>query len=361
MNKIVISGYYGFGNAGDEAMLAAILEAILEVIPDADITVISGNPQQTAEKHGVKALGRFSGMKIFKAISQSDLVISGGGSLLQDVTSKRSLYYYLSIIKLATFLHKKVMLYAQGIGPLQRKQAQKAVGSVLNNATLITVRDEKSKQELERLGVNNPEIIVTADAVLSMHPVDPSIGKRLLKDYPISGVKPRIGVSVRNWKDHTAYRQELANALDQLQKDENAEIVFIPMQAPDDVKEAREIAKLMSGNAYVLDQVYTTTELLALTGCMDLVLGVRLHALVFASLMGKPVVGISYDPKITNFLQMIGKVPIGTLAELNAQNLVKEVKSYLQDKNLNDKSLVLINELREESLKNAHIAMSLLQ
>ena len=93
MSRLVISGYYGFGNAGDEAMLAAILEAILEVVPEADITVISGNPRHTAEKHGVKAVGRFDVTGIFNAIKRCDLLISGGGSLLQDVTSNRSLDY----------------------------------------------------------------------------------------------------------------------------------------------------------------------------------------------------------------------------------------------------------------------------
>ena len=147
MTRLVISGYYGFGNAGDEAMLAAILEAILEVVPDADITVISGNPGHTAANHGVKAIGRFDMFGILNAIGRCDLLISGGGSLLQDVTSKRSLYYYLSIITLATSFGKRVMLYAQGIGPLRRKRARQIVGQVLNKVTMITVRDERSKAE----------------------------------------------------------------------------------------------------------------------------------------------------------------------------------------------------------------------
>ncbi len=361
MNKIVISGYYGFGNAGDEAMLAAILEAILEVMPEANITVISGNPKHTAAKHGVSAIGRFEGFKIFKALSQCDLLISGGGSLLQDVTSNRSLYYYLSIISLATFFNKPVMLYAQGIGPLRKKLAQRAVGATLRKVTLITVRDEKSKAELQRLGVTNVPIEVTADAVLSMHPVDTSIGRRLLKEYTLSGVKPRIGVSVRKWKQSTTYRQELALALDELQEAYEADIVFIPMQYPDDMEEGQEIAQLMTKKSTVLKQVYTTTELLALYGCMDLIIGVRLHALVFGALMEKPVVGITYDPKITNFLSMIGKHPVGSLTELKAKPLVDECKQLLAEPSYNEKSLQLIVELREESLKNAYMALSLLK
>lgn len=124
-SKLVISGYYGFGNAGDEAMLAAILEAILDVIPNAEITVISGNPKDTMDKHGVKAISRLSPLPIIKALKGCDLLISGGGSLLQDVTSDRSLYYYLSIIRMAKWFNRPVMLYAQGIGPLLRERAKK--------------------------------------------------------------------------------------------------------------------------------------------------------------------------------------------------------------------------------------------
>lgn len=360
MTKLVISGYYGFGNAGDEAMLAAILEAILEVIPDADITVISGNPKQTTQYHGVKAVGRFDMFGILNAIGHCDLLISGGGSLLQDVTSKRSLYYYLSIITLATTLGKRVMLYAQGIGPLRRERARKLVGQVLNKVSMITVRDEKSKQELESMGVTKVPIEVTADAVLAMHPVDTTIGRRLLKDYQLSGVRYRVGVSVRNWKDFRAYRQELAYALDKLHSELDAQIVFIPMQHPADTGEAKRIASLMKAEPVILESMYTTTELLALEGCMDLLIGVRLHALVFATLMEKPVVGISYDPKIINFLHMIGQEPVGTLETLRSEDVYKAASDLLEDAALQQKSLQRVAELREESLKNAHIALSLL-
>lgn len=360
MNRIVISGYYGFGNAGDEAMLAAILEAILEVVPNADITVISGNPKVTAERHGIKAVGRFDGLGILSAIARCDLLISGGGSLLQDVTSKRSLYYYLSIITLAQWFGKRIMLYAQGIGPLRSERARKTVGRILNKVTMITVRDEKSRHELEAMGVTKVPIQVTADAVLAMHPVDTTIGKRLLAPYQLSGVKKRIGVSVRQWKQSTSYRKELATALDTLQETLDVDVVFIPMQHPADTAEAEAISCMMKYKPVVLNRVYTTTELLALAGSMDMLIGVRLHALVFASLMEKPVIGISYDPKIANFLHMIGEVPIGTLDDISADALTTEATKVLTDRALQNEVRQRIISLREESLKNAHIALSLL-
>ena len=39
--KIVVSGYYGSKNGGDEAMLAAMLEVLREEVSDLQVTVIS--------------------------------------------------------------------------------------------------------------------------------------------------------------------------------------------------------------------------------------------------------------------------------------------------------------------------------
>ena len=45
MSKILISGYYGFANAGDEAMLTAIIESLRQVEKNVELTVLSGNPE----------------------------------------------------------------------------------------------------------------------------------------------------------------------------------------------------------------------------------------------------------------------------------------------------------------------------
>jgi len=226
MSNIVISGYYGFGNAGDEAMLCAIIDAIRKEEADAHITVISGNPKETSKKHNINAVGTFSALGILKAIAHSDLVISGGGSLLQDATSIRNTYYYLSIMALAKLLGKKVMLYSQGIGPLNRSSTRRAVGFVLRFVDTITVRDSISKDELVSLGIEDVE--VTADAVLAMQPADLSIGSHILKGY-ISKIseadeqRKRIGVAVRSWKEDTEYRESLANVLSRLQEQDNVD------------------------------------------------------------------------------------------------------------------------------------------
>ena len=148
MTRVVISGYYGFANAGDEAMLAAIVGSLKDIIPDVDITVITGNCRMTRENHKVQAVHRLNFFAIAAAIRRCDILISGGGSLLQDVTSARSLRYYLWIMKIALFFKKPVMLYAQGIGPVRGIKARKAVQKVLQQVAVIGVRDRESKAEL---------------------------------------------------------------------------------------------------------------------------------------------------------------------------------------------------------------------
>lgn len=266
MTRVVISGYYGFANAGDEAMLAAIVGSLKDIIPDVAITVITGNCRMTRENHKVQAVHRLNFFAIAAAIRRCDILISGGGSLLQDVTSARSLYYYLWIMKIALFFKKPVMLYAQGIGPVRGIKAREAVQKVLQRVSVIGVRDRDSKAELMDMGVTRPPIHVTADAVLSMHPVDKAIGLQILEQKGITGSRRRVGIAVRNWQGHQAYKDAIAQAADTLQQREDVDIIFIPMQHPEDVAAGRDIADRMKTRAIVLDDRYSTVEFMSLMG-----------------------------------------------------------------------------------------------
>lgn len=362
MSKIVISGYYGFGNAGDEAMLAAIITAIRKEDPQAGITVISGNPKETSAKHQVEAVGTFAALPIFRALTSCDLLISGGGSLLQDATSVRNVYYYLSIMTMAKLLGKKVVLYAQGIGPLTKHTTRRAVKTILNRMDLITVRDVPSQELLQSIGVEPNLIEVTADAVLTMPIADPARGEKRLQAAGMGHGCKRIGIAVRSWKGHTAYRESLGQALDRLIQSHNVEVVFIPMSHPEDTEEAKAVVETMqhSDCAYVLASAFDTKEFLALAGAVDIMVGIRLHALVFASLMAKPVIGISYDPKIDAFLHMIGQEAIGTMQNLDTDCLYQRLCNLLDKPETYESSFRRVERLRRESFRSAHLAMALL-
>ena len=362
MSEIVISGYYGFTNAGDEAMLAAMIEALTDLEPEIKITVISGNPVDTRQRHGVNAVYRLNYPEIARVLHRSDLLISGGGSLLQDVTSDRSLYYYLSIMMLAQKMNKPVMLYAQGIGPVRGSLAKNAMRVIGNMVDLITVRDEGSRLELASLGICKPPIHVTADPVLAMHPVDTEIGRSILRRHGAEGASPLVGLSVREWKDWTHYKQVLAHCADQIMEQYGARVVLIPMQWPDDLEAARKVAVRMRNKPAILPDEYTTSELLSLVGNLDMLIGIRLHALIFAAVMHVPMIGVSYDPKIDRFLETLGERHAGTLQNVTVDAIIARVQELWPELNrANKQREERINALRDKAFSNAELALALIE
>ena len=358
--KIVVSGYYGSKNGGDEAMLAAMLQVLREEIPDLSVTVISIDPEYTKRRHNVDAVPRPDIWTIIKKIRAADLLISGGGSLLQNVTSGRSLYYYLAIIFFALIFGSKVMLYAQGIGPIRGNFARKLMNLIVNRVDLITVRDHGSLEELSRLKVTRPKIFCTADPVLAIKPVPLELGKKILSRYPIATGGKFIGVAIRHWLDCGNFQHELAASLDKIAETLDAQIIFIPMKFPEDIKAAQEIAAIMKKNCVVLGEEFTTREILSLVGCMDILIGVRLHALIFAGVMNVPMLGISYDPKIERFLDSIGEKPLGKLSDVTADKIFSATLEKLSShKNSYDDSLM--KKLGELARQNATLAAELIR
>jgi polysaccharide pyruvyl transferase CsaB len=199
MAEYLVSGYYGDNNAGDEAILAGIIRSIRGLDPEATFTVISLKAARTRAIHGVKAVSRNDFQNTWRAIGRADLLISGGGSLLQDVTSTKSLVYYLGIMTMGRLQRTPVMVYAQGIGPITRPVGRLAVPRVFSGVAMITVRDKESAETLNQLGAIRPAVTVTADAALALGPSDPEWGATLLRDVGVSTDRPILGVSVRPW------------------------------------------------------------------------------------------------------------------------------------------------------------------
>ena len=154
MKRILLSGYYGFGNVGDEAILTSTIKTLQLQAPGVQIAVLSNEPAETARTYNVRAMHRMWPHHVLNAISETDLVVFGGGSLLQDDTSLRSLLYYLSVIFLAKIMGKPVIVYANGIGPLHSRLGRFLTRVALNTVKDITVRDQESFKELKKIGVN---------------------------------------------------------------------------------------------------------------------------------------------------------------------------------------------------------------
>ena len=357
MSDMVISGYYGFGNAGDEAMLAAMVGALREIDPAVHITVFSGDPEDTRRRHGVEAVHRLNMWQIAKKLYHADLLISGGGSLLQDVTSGRSIFYYLGIMQIADWLGCPIMLYAQGIGPIRSKLARAFMRHMGNRIAGATVRDEGSKLELEGLGVTRPHVSVTADPVLALTPGDRNVGCSIIRQSGLTGEGPLIGFSVREWRGQEHYKKTFAAVADRLVSETDARILFIPMQWPDDLRAARAVAEKMQQRCVVLEGNYDTEALLSIVGNLDLLVGVRLHALIFAAVMETPFIGVSYDPKIDRFLATLDEQPAGTLESVATDELLQRIRQVHGDVNAKEGRCRRVRELRAQALQNARFAL----
>lgn len=363
-SKIVLSGYYGFNNLGDEAVLYSILRTLRTSKPDLKITVLSGDPAQTKKLYNVEAVNRWKLQEVFKALRQCDLLISGGGSLLQDVTSSTSLVYYLGVVWLAKLLKKKVIYYAQGIGPITSWVGQKLVPLVSNKVDVITVRDQESKNLLQKLEVKIPAIYVKADPVLGLYnrEIERKSGQDLLtrNGIDLENKPGLIGISLREWKDFEGYLKVLARLGDELTH-QGYKILLIPMHFPEDVSVSREVARLMEEEPIIIKEQCTVVEMLGLLGELDLMVGMRLHALIMATVMGVPSVGISYDPKVDSFLKLIEQPNAGRVETLDYDTLVGEVFRILG--NLQEEQETLAErakELRVEARETASLALNLL-
>jgi len=300
--NLVISGYYGFKNLGDEAVLLSTIQALRESLPGARITVLSHDPGHTAQAYGVEAVNRWNIREVFRALRDSQMLLSGGGSLFQDVTSRRNLYYYLGIVQMARCLRVPVAVYAQGIGPLLRLSSRWITARVLNQVQLITVRDGDSERLLRDIGVNRPPIHVTADPVLGLNPeeMDLTPGLDLARRMGIQGKV--LAFSVRFWPGAEALWEALAFLGDKWQK-KGGQVVFIPFHFPLDVEASREVARRMTEAPVIIEEELDVFTLMGLLKTATLLMGMRLHALIFAAVMEVPFLGLAYDPKVQAFAQ----------------------------------------------------------
>lgn len=354
--RIALSGYYGFDNAGDEAVLLAICSTINKLNPSTDFVVFSGSPAKTIPIHGLRAVSRINPLTVVYELLHADLLISGGGSLFQDITGPRSLPYYISIVALAKLINKPVIFYAQGVGPINRNLSKWLMRKFANRVDLITLRDRDSMLLLKQIGVTLPPIRVTADPVFALEPSESHFQQMetLLMDYGVKEEK-LVGVSVRSWNSLMAFRPNLAKMLDYL-VDKGYQIVFIPMEYPKDVAESQCIISLMKNTACIIDTKLSSLQHIALTSKFDLLIGMRLHSLIFAANRGIPFAGISYDPKITAFLNLFNLSPI----EGDYETICRQIDRLLTNHSLQAEIKNRAQELRSLAEETAHLALSLI-
>lgn len=358
--KLLLSGYFGYDNAGDEAVLAAMLEALGNRLPSgAQFTVTSGNPARTIERYNtpacrVAAIPRQDPATLARAIGQCDLFISGGGSLLQDVTSLRNVVYYTTLIRVAHLMGKPVMIYAQGVGPLRRGLSRRLARAAMQRARVITLRDDASAALLREIGVTR-DIEVTADPVWALQP-------EAGDDATPANDGPVWAVCLRDWpRLHQpgapahAHLAPLALALAAAARQAGARLRFLPMQPAVDGPLAQALAAECGPD--VMTEVVPTEDMhprriMAAAGRCDLMIAMRLHALIFAAAQGVPCVALNYDPKVAALAKLIGAPLVNDVSPAELARLPEAIA------NVRPTPATVVDSYRQQALRNADLAAS---
>ncbi|MDI3280303.1 MAG: WecB/TagA/CpsF family glycosyltransferase, partial [Bacillota bacterium] len=345
--RILVSGYYGFGNAGDEAILWALARALRESLPAAELRVLSAAPDQTREWQGLAAVPRFSLPAIVKALRWTDLLLSGGGTLLQDLTSPRSIPYYAGLILLARACGRPVLLYGQGVGPIRGGLGRWLARLAADSSAEVVVRDPASAALLRQLGVQRPPLAVAADPVLGLTPAEAAEGwKVLVRLFPEEAERlaalrregrPWVGLALRlpagraaggPGRSRAAARAPgeglarlarfWAAVVQGIRRELGGEVLLLGLHPQRDrelLEAVREEVRKAAPEPPLVAVPLAPAEWLGVVGELDLVAGMRLHALIFAAVMGVPFLGVvegagGIDPKMPSFLAEFGMEPV---------------------------------------------------
>lgn len=356
----VLSGYYGFNNSGDDALLLALITELKAQKEGARIAVLSSDPKQTKLNYRVDAFDRVSPFKLRKIFKKSSVLLSGGGSLIQDETSSKSLWYYLYIIAMAKKCKMKVMQIASGIGPVTRKLNRKLTTHVLNkNVERITLREEKSLDELKNMNINIPTTI-TADPAITL---EGESKVRVEEIFSQNGfyTSDYICVALRQWKDaKDDFETQAAKSLDYAKRKYKKDIVFIPMQYPQDLEISKKVISKMEEKAYLVETSISITDIIGVIKNSSLVIAMRLHSLVYAVSSGVGVIAIKYDPKIDGFMQYFKRKLICDVETLTNEELNTLVDTHYA-KDSNDELSQICIEMKEKAKLNARLAIELLE
>jgi polysaccharide pyruvyl transferase CsaB len=353
--RVLISGYYGFHNIGDEAILKSIIIALRQEKPDIKITVLSNDIEHTKKTYNVDAINRWNIFKIYLELLKSDGLISGGGSLLQDVTSSRPITYYTTIMKLAKLARKPVFIYAQGVGPISENKNKEAVKKILNKVNYLTLRDKESIDLVKSIGVTK-DIEIVPDPVMGFN-ID-GFKSNICDKY--NGLK-YITVSVRDWdKANTNFLEKIAKSCDEIVSS-GISVVFIPMHGEHDYKTSKKVVDMMNKKAEIFDYNASIEEKILCIKNSKLMIGMRLHALIFAATVNTPMIGISYDPKIDSFLDIVNQPCIGSVDDnWNFSDLSNKALKIISDSSQIKSNLklnvdMLVNESRITAKKAIEI------
>ncbi|MCX5921375.1 MAG: polysaccharide pyruvyl transferase CsaB [Candidatus Melainabacteria bacterium] len=333
--RILLSGYYGFANYGDELICQSLCQQLTQ--QGLKVTVLSNAPVTTRATLKVGAINRSNPFQVVAGILNSQIFLSGGGGLFQDTTSPKSVIYYGGLMILARLLGKKVVHAFQSVGPIERPFSKWFTKIALKSAQFVMVRDEKSAELVTTLTGNRP--FVTADAVWALTP-DETLPVR--PPNPLNQADAplfRLGISLRphptvSMEKIQLFAQLLASFIASVGKP--VELVLLPCQETMDTEILSQLdawvkeAVLNQPKGQVKSVMAPVSHLSkAIAGCHALI-GMRYHSVVSGLLHEVPVFALDYDPKVTALCQAIG-LPNQPVTEIDAITIEQLFDAFVKE------------------------------
>lgn len=358
----IICGAYGHGNAGDDAILKSVIQAVRGLDKDMPITVLAKNTDSLKRRYRVNAIYTFSLLKMLRAMARSKLYINGGGTLIQNVTSRRSLWYYLFTLWAAKRLGNKVDMYGCGIGPVKGGGSVRLVRRVLNSSVdTITLREEDSVRELESFGVTKPEILLCSDPALVLPPAGEAQALAYLNRHSLDPQGPYICFMLRSWPGFAEKAGAFAQCAQYAYEAYGLTPIFLSLNRVPDTYAAQKVCSSLTCPYRILDDLDRPELIISVLGHMRLVAAMRLHGLIFSSLSGIPMIGISYDPKIGAFLRYLGYGACIELEDATPENLRQAIDAEYQNQPGSPEFLSRTQRLIDVQRENVEALRRLLQ
>lgn len=348
--SIIISGYYGFDNCGDEAILMAMIQKLSKFIPPKRIIVLSQTPQKTEIEYKVNAIYRLNIYSIIAQLKNTGVFISGGGGLLQDVSGRGlSIIYYLSLIVLALLFKVPVVVYGQGIGPVKKPINRKLIKIVLAKVKLIIVRDEQSGILLQELGIKKDSVQVYSDPsfLLLKEELPDHISEKYKLNQEVKAFtsNPIAALVLRNCgeikQDYKQKITQLIKIMDYLTEKQQTNIFLVPFQFNNDLSLYDDLRRMISNSEVnYLYEGLNPAQMLSLFSNFSLIIGMRFHAVIFATICNIPFIAIDYDPKVRNYVNGLGLPELLlSINQLSVKNVADKLR-YIKDSQEDIKTLL---------------------
>lgn len=326
-HPVMICGYYGKNNFGDDITLRTLVKNTKAAIGPFRPIVLTHHAKPYREDNFI-CIHRFNLPKIIHYMKKTKCLVLGGGSLLQDATSNRSFLYYTTILRLAIRSKCRTMLYGNGIGPVGKARHQKTLQKLLNRVDIIALRDDKSLELVTALGIDPAKVMQTADETFTMDPTQFTLPDNSVLQQLQSMPQKKLLINLRQNKNAAQY----AVAIEKVCEQNDLVPVLMPIYYKQDIDSLRKLKKSLRIPSLLIDQPLSGQETIAVLQQCDTVLAERLHLIIFSALLQKPFVALSYDPKVSAMadqLQM-SRYCIAT-EQADAQLLLNTLQDLLEN------------------------------